>query len=91
MDDSRQPWPGAVDQRGVLAQRVGAERVELGALLGGLALRLDLEAAIATMPAKLQRVCAVLMELKPADAAERLSVSRQSVYRYIHQIRGHFF
>jgi len=52
--------------------------------------RLDLEAVIATMPAKLQSVCAALTELKPADAAERLGVSRQTVYRYIHEIREHF-
>ena len=50
-------------------------------------LRLDMAAAIARMPERLQRVCHLLMELDPADAAEELGICRQSIYRNIGEIR----
>ncbi len=50
-------------------------------------LRLDLHAAIARMPERLQRVCRLLMTFDPAEAARQLGICRQSVYRNMREIR----
>ena len=50
-------------------------------------LRLDMDAAIARMPERLQRVCRLLMECGPTEAAAKLGICRQSIYRSIPQIR----
>ena len=52
-------------------------------------LRLDMAPAINGMPERLQRVCRLLMEFSPAEAAERLGICRQSIYRNIAEIRRH--
>ncbi len=54
---------------------------------GQCELRLDMDTAIARMPGRLQRVCRFLMEFRPAEAAERLGICRQSIYRNISEIR----
>jgi len=54
---------------------------------GRVELRLDMEDALARMPERLQRVCRVLMEFDPAEAAEQLGICRQSIYRNIAEIR----
>jgi len=51
-------------------------------------LRLDLAAAISRMPCRLQRVCRLLMASRPAEAAGRLGIRRQSIYRNIAEIRA---
>ena len=50
-------------------------------------LRLDMKTAVARMPERLQRVCRLLMEFDPAEAAEQLGICRQSIYRNIAEIR----
>jgi len=52
-------------------------------------LRLDMAKAIARMPERLRRICRLLTEYSPAEAAERLGVCRQSIYRNIAEIRRH--
>jgi len=54
---------------------------------GRCELRLDMEAALARIPQRLRRVCRVLMTFNPAEAAERLGICRQSIYRNIAEIR----
>ena len=49
--------------------------------------RLDLEAAVARMPERLQRVCRLLKVYDPAEAAQRLGINRQSIYRIMAEIR----
>jgi len=39
------------------------------------------------MHCKLQRVCLELMRFQPSEAAQRLGIRRQSIYRYIKEIR----
>jgi len=51
-------------------------------------LRLDLRAAIARMPERLQRVCRLLMTFNPTETARKLGICRQSIYRNIREIRG---
>jgi len=50
-------------------------------------LRIDMDAAIATMPERLQRVCRMLMQFDAAEAAKRLGICRQSIYRNMAEIR----
>jgi len=52
-------------------------------------LRLDMAAVIARMPKRLQRVCRLLMEYTPTEAAEELDISRTSIYRNIAEIHQH--
>ncbi|HED53876.1 MAG TPA: sigma-70 family RNA polymerase sigma factor [Phycisphaerales bacterium] len=53
-------------------------------------LRMDVEMVLARMPERLRRVCLLLMELTPAEAAEALGIHRNSIYRLIAQIRAYF-
>jgi RNA polymerase sigma-70 factor (ECF subfamily) len=50
-------------------------------------LRLDLEAAIARMPGRLQRVCELLKVYTPVEAAAQLGMIRQSFYPIMREIR----
>jgi len=50
-------------------------------------LHLDMDAALARMPERLQRVCRMLMEFGAAEAAKRLGICRQSIYRNMAEIR----
>ncbi len=55
-----------------------------------LDLRMDVEVVLARMPERLRRVCWLLMELSPTEAAEALGIHRNSIYRLIAQIRAYF-
>ena len=44
---------------------------------------------ISRTPERLQAVCRVLMEFRPTEAARRLGICRQSIYRNMAEVRGH--
>ena len=50
-------------------------------------LHLDLTAAMDAMPERLRRTCVPLMEFSPAEAAKRLGIHCNSIYRIIADIR----
>ena len=58
--------------------------------LARLELKLDVEVVLARMPRRLRKVCVLLMQLSPAEAARSLGIHRNSIYRIIAQIREHF-
>jgi len=53
-------------------------------------LRMDVEVVLARMPERLRRVCLLLMDLSPTEAAKALGIHRNSIYRLIAQIRAYF-
>ena len=50
-------------------------------------LRLDLDAVIARMPERMRRVCVLLKQYTPTEAAGRLGISRQSIYPIMRAIK----
>lgn len=54
---------------------------------GRCELRIDLADAISRMPERLQRVCRLLMHFTSTEAAERLGIRRQSIYRNMSEIK----
>ncbi len=55
-----------------------------------LELRLDIEVVLERMPKRLQKVCRLLMDLSPTEAAEELGIHRNSIYRLIAKARTYF-
>ena len=53
-------------------------------------LRLDLEHILATLPARLRRICELLKVYSPAETARGLGVVPSTVWRAIAKIRSHF-
>jgi RNA polymerase sigma factor (sigma-70 family) len=55
-----------------------------------LELRLDIEVVLERMPKRLRKVCRLLMELSPTEAAEELGIHRNSIYPLIAKARTYF-
>ena len=58
--------------------------------LAQLELKMDVEVVLERMPTRLQKVCRLLMELSPTEAARALGIHRNSIYRLIAQVRAYF-
>ena len=65
-----------------------AHAVEDG--LAQLELKMDVEVVLEHMPTRLRRVCRLLMEMSPTEAAKALGIHRNSIYRLIAQVRAYF-
>jgi RNA polymerase sigma factor (sigma-70 family) len=56
----------------------------------GVARRIDLDAALASLPRPLRAICEELKHASPREVSERLALHRSTVYRAIAQVRAHF-
>ena len=58
--------------------------------LARVELKMDVEVVLEHMPTRLQKVCRLLMEMSPTEAAKALGIHRNSIYRLIAQVRAYF-